>query len=1363
MILFCVSGFRHFPRWATGVFFLLFAAGVFFPLAGRAEVAGPAGANPYVHELGADGSLRLELVERIKHPHFWWPRTLLNYRVMFKPALSAPERWRLADADGKPVPFQISDVRTADGTAVATLSFFSDLPSGGRRSFDLRTVAAGTAAAPAAPAAVAIREEADGLILDTGTIKVRVPASRKIRQDAEAPGPILAVADAKGWMGKSKFLSLRKPVRKITTEILDRGPLFARVRISYDLAGNASYVATITASLGYDFVEVFEQIDGLGKEEGASVEMAWTGIALDQRRGQDRIDQPKPLFFRGEDPFFTGPARIENPAEDFYFRLAHTAADNTINLPSVDFTDSKHSRSIGLAVLDGAKWDDREYAIWASNDTLAVRFRHPDGVLRWQWPLANGTRSLAVAAYDPATAGQEDGAAFQRWRRTTSEAAVANTGVSPAKSRIAFINSRYGGMGLDVVKDWRLDYPETARRPAPAEIANNAGKEMKGLPAYMGSLWGDNCELLKAEGNWISPVSLRIMSAWVVPGFNKWRAQMTSEERERATALILFHAYFAAREEISPMRHVLKGHPNFMADWKYPLMAGPFLFPEHPLAKEWADQFEKLLETMGVFYVRPPVQSWEAKGGRWTESLGVYNWAFIQPALHANELGIRFDGRDRWPNPGLALHGDYLAGIVSAPVKLGSDGIPLKVVPGAELVRENGFQRLHPPQGAHAGRRAIPTAAEDFGQSLRRYHPLVGEYLLWASQRPPSRPTDAEGHPVSARPPQTNFGTNPRLASGKYTGYGIVMRAAVDTPEEISVFVQQIDKGPNYRWGFGNEGGCGDIYYYAGGKSYAGHFGEDAGDRRVTDAEVTCNTGVYKNYTFRGIGMNELTEPFYNLECAQFAELLPRQGADAYSWPEYGSRAVLLVGSDYIITFDVVNGMSRLSWNTVKGQDEMPKLIPIRGETAFRTTQTSVGGHGEVTESQRFEPYKGGGDRMALVSHRQDVKVKKAVLANATAEVTEVRTPAGTDLIFLNRNDFTVADDYCEFSGRAGVIRRLAGGRTELALFHGASIGLVDLIQLDVDNPDLGISAAFSKPEEAAGRFFSRRGGTLSLTLNHAELATAARLYVDGQELAVQRKGSKIVAKLPAGDHRWQLTAGSVEPMPPQILRSEAVADGARLFIAPVASAQKYRIERSDDNGRTWQAAGETAVPEFMLSGIKAPAKLHVRAVALNQGKPGRPGRDYPVYVTGRVPEEPVGLKLVLGNGEVKAIWGEMLGVKEFVLYRRQKGETKWNEVYRGREPAFADKVRGMMPAFAEPGLESAAARQPGAPPVVHEYAVTAVDGVGEGGFSFVADTDPASWRNWQPPVPLVYKRQSAYWLPPYVRPEQVPPPGYPQ
>jgi hypothetical protein len=80
--------------------------------------------------------------------------------------------------------------------------------------------------------------------------------------------------------------------------------------------------------------------------------------------------------------------------------------------------------------------------------------------------------------------------------------------------------------------------------------------------------------------------------------------------------------------------------------------------------------------------------------------------------------------------------------------------------------------------------------------------------------------------------------------------------------------------------------------------------------------------------------------------------------------------------------------------------------------------------------------------------------------------------------------------------------------------------------------------------------------------------------------------------------------------------------------------------------------------------------------------------------------------------------------------------------------------------AYDAPGLEADALRDANAP--VYEYVVSAVNGNGEGEKSLATDTDPRSWRNWNPTADLRYKRQSGFWLPPYVRPEDVPAPYYP-
>lgn len=196
----------------------------------------------------------------------------------------------------------------------------------------------------------------------------------------------------------------------------------------------------------------------------------------------------------------------------------------------------------------------------------------------------------------------------------------------------------------------------------------------------------------------------------------------------------------------------------------------------------------------------------------------------------------------------------------------------------------------------------------ELGEWLFNYDPIVAENIFWAGtfgKELEHKLKDSDWAEVYKRIHTVdNRGTNPHLKSCKYVGHGIVLRAGVDTPEELSIHLEQVDKGPNYRWGNQAQGNSGGIYFYAQGQIFTGHENENAGDHITNNLDGVTNFGVMKNGEFRTIGMNELTAPLYDLGVAQFAELLPATGKDLYSWPEYQSRSILLVGTDYYLIFD---------------------------------------------------------------------------------------------------------------------------------------------------------------------------------------------------------------------------------------------------------------------------------------------------------------------------------------------------------------------------------------------------------------------------------------------------------------------------
>jgi hypothetical protein len=231
-----------------------------------------------------------------------------------------------------------------------------------------------------------------------------------------------------------------------------------------------------------------------------------------------------------------------------------------------------------------------------------------------------------------------------------------------------------------------------------------------------------------------SPVpSRQILSNWV-ESFNAGSARLTAAQRRRITALFLFLAYVHAGEEFMPVSLMLAGHPNFLADVKAVSPAMAFLFPEHPLAPTWADLWEKSVELNTRFNTRPSVDAWDARGGRWTENLGTYVWAFLRPALRTAYLLKSYDGHERFLSPQLADMADWLVNALSAPFDGESEKAHanlLRVDQGREwgvVGPGEGPRRVYPPQGAHSEQRIPPRSLWYLGNSLRHYAPLAAEH-----------------------------------------------------------------------------------------------------------------------------------------------------------------------------------------------------------------------------------------------------------------------------------------------------------------------------------------------------------------------------------------------------------------------------------------------------------------------------------------------------------------------------------------------------------------------------------------------------------------------------------------------------------
>jgi hypothetical protein len=1317
-------------------------------LAGPSLLAESAGFRPQRAAWDHYRRLRFVLNEPLDHPFFWWPRTLLSYPIDFRQSVDLARLVLTRTDTGERVPIQFSEVvGDPSRPRSAMLHFFSDLPSGARREFVLTT----SSATIPLKAQVSESTESNSVILNSGVMRIRIPGSQEV--EGEAPGPILQVSRGGGaWIGSSVLAINNARVQRITATRIAGGPLFITYRLLYEIQGGFRYIATVQCTAGMDFVRLQEDMEGMQPGVRGAFTSTWTGFHPTRRQAPNHpipvLNGIRPYeeypWETMNEPFPLGTPALPNGQLPFQLGI-YQSWTAFRSCTSANFWDQRTGDALGLFIDKTADWQDHEYANHVESEALQVRYFHRGDRFDWQWPITRGSRSVCVAFYDH----DKDRQAMHDLEHAANS--VEKDGIRydvglAYTSHTMFLQNRYGTLDLNCVKDWVLEYPRQARQ-APVLFETGILKDAADVERRVMTsqfvcslpLFGtrENGATGNIPGRGIvnfSPVPSRQILGWWIDGYNRFRAGMTERQQTRVTAIFLLVAYICAGDDFMPVIPMLTGHPNFLADVKANPAAMSFLFPDHPMARTWADMWQKDMALNTRYNTRPPVEAWDARGGRWTENLGTYVWAFLRPSVRVDYLLRQYDGQERFVNPQLPEIADWLVNSLSAPF-LGETEAAYKTLQQTDYGHEwgtvapgTGPRRVHPPQGAHSDRRVPPRSLWYFGTCLRQYAPLAAEHAMWAA-----RPTNQDMEERVGRPDAwdaiyrgaDNNGTKPTLRTVKYTGYGITLRAAVDTPQELSIHLQQIDEGANYRWGLAGEGGCGILYFFAAGKAYSFTGSEDVGDRDDQDTDFCTNFGVYKDGFFRSIGMNVLSRPLYDLGSGQFAEIVPREGPTRYSAPEYVGRSVLLAGHDYFVLYDQVLNKTidhRLSWFVRRGS-ELPNIQLVRGfreGKEFQKTEIQT----EATTGVWFD---GTGDSMAVISHRKDV------IAKATPFGCSVRAEGVDDLVFRSPEPSAYVEGPIEFKGTAGLVRR-AKDRVEFAMFHGTLIA-VEGIRISTTDTELGVSGTVTG-ESLQGRYYAPAASSLRIAA--PSLSGQTIFYIDGAAHG-RRESNDLILDLPAGEHRWEITDHLPVPIAPLITRTENIAGGATVILTPVAGSTRYRIELSHDSGSTWATAAQGSEPRVELTGLTNETKVHLRAVAFNAMHESEPGEQYPLYVTSRAPVPPDGLHVELAEGSATLEWGEVLGAAEYRLYARAAGAREFRVLYHGLERRYVDTRAGIRASDQNPWKPS--------PQVFElvEYCVTAVNRNGEGPRSAIANTDPGSWRNWDPRPGEAYRRVASF------------------
>lgn len=1296
---------------------------------------------------------------------YYWPKTLITYPVYFEGSISENNLKLINKISGKETAFQLSNVKTEKGNLVyADFSFFAELPQNGEYTYELSVGKSGEIFAK-----VPVVKGKDGIEIDNGKIKIRLPQT-SIVNSKEAVAPIVAINQQSSWVGNNQLISARKKIVSMSSETIDEGPLFIQQQITYKFEEKGEYIAKVKIIKDYPFAILDETIENLSKEDAVVMQMQWDGFDPVKRFGTqwDRnlesddvwLDIDKPIYtsYSKEDPRWTGMGWIEKPEDKMIFRLSPFGGNSVREqTPIMSFWEENgKKRELGIFVYDTKRWNDKQYGIWQPTPDLSVYFKYKNKQLYFTYPIISGSRSTALSFFRKEE--QEKVNEFNLRLQKLAERGGKHDPKDLYYRYSQILYMRYASLSLDKIKDWQLTYGENLKRPENVFSGRKGGSAKEfynqmtcspmayypmGLNFYPG----------------IHSIEHRVVYSNYVEDYLRFYKQLTLEQRQTVEALFITGGYVNMLEEMNSIRNSLAGTANMAADgWA----VGPqvsFLFPQHSMAKEWADFYEKELEINGLFYTRPDVGKYESKGGRWLESLGIYNWAFLRPTSHSNIAGELFDGKNRFASTYMAARGRWMRDMLTAPI--------------------DNLGRGFPPHGAHGGGYLVPRYLPMYqtAQWLRNFDPILAENLFW---------TGAEGEEVERKQQDTNWepvynkihpehlsGTNPHLKTTKYTGHGIVLRAGVDTEEELSIHLEQVDKGPNYRWGNQGEGNSGGLYFYAKGKVYTAHENEIAGDHIVNNLDGLTNFGVMKDGDFRTIGMNELKAPLYDFGISQFAELLSDNGNYKYSWPDYVSRSVMLAGTDYFILFDEVGtnwrAAERFSWFNKNGS-EFPKITflsdPARKDNwMLAKTLNTQGFYRDnfgsvltlITHKKREVEVKGGKLVSSQLLNMPDVAdfVKSKDYSLPTG-VFAIKTPKSDDIVFRNHSVIHYKGTQDSFVGEAGMIRRFSD-RVELSLFKGESIYADGFGVLLKDKKNAAIAVSKQKNGEFMGEL-----KTDSLVLLQLEgVISGGRLFVNGIEKKAKSTGNNLSITLEKGEYKLEYTKEKPFPMESYIVDTEYEKDRVKLYLKSISPCESIRIDVSYDGAKTWKNKGTTSKSIFYLP-KESVEKVHVRAVSVNGKKVAALANEYPVYFNRDLPHYPEGLWLKINENQVGLTWGQILGTQRYRLYRRKQGEDKFYMIYEGKNRAFLDNsALGVQKAYKLPGsLDNKGVNRNGL--VIYEYAVSAVNGNGESPKSPVETSDPSSWRNWYPNTELKFKRQSAFWMPPYVYPEMSPDKYYP-
>jgi hypothetical protein len=431
-----------------------------------------------------------------------WGPDRVKYTVQFAPGAVTADGVSLKDAAGRPVAVQLTDVELwPDGKSVkrATAHFMVTLQPEENAAW---TLAAGTRAAQQPAGDIETRQHGDFIELANGKTGIRLAGGKKTFAAPLAanrlPAPIQAVRlHDRQWIGKGWWQTDVK-CTGYRAEITEQGPVLARAKLRFDFERDKYYAATVELVAGQDLAVVAEEynlsegtghpMSGVnGMKPGVSYAYVYPKFASPDRAlvwdwwGQTHAKLPTANAYvfsfgeglRPDSAEFAGRSQYGNLAQgdgglkyDKDGRFAYLNAylqwgdEETLYLGL--YSSKAPARQLAVVALRPSQWlhpdidPHPDATLVQYTQTTCLSFeRRKSGEVFFRAPADLGKRVYGIGGVERSMA-----------RHIIPERSGPRLSDKDAwGSALMLRHVRLGRLELDSVKDWILDYPETAKYP----------------------------------------------------------------------------------------------------------------------------------------------------------------------------------------------------------------------------------------------------------------------------------------------------------------------------------------------------------------------------------------------------------------------------------------------------------------------------------------------------------------------------------------------------------------------------------------------------------------------------------------------------------------------------------------------------------------------------------------------------------------------------------------------------------------------------------------------------------------------------------------------------------------------------------